>query len=83
MTAWLLMQYIIIAVAVLASLVVVVKKQFPHATRRMRIALAVPLLRESSPGWVQTIGRMVAPAGSSNADACGTCNGCDTGSGKS
>ena len=44
MDAGLLAQYVVIALAVLASVVVVMRKQFPNATRRLRIAVALPLL---------------------------------------
>lgn len=77
-------QYAVVALAVLASLGVVMKKQFPNATRRLRVAVALPLLREGRPGWLRGIGRVVAPAGmvqggaaSAGGDACGGCSGCD------
>ena len=46
MDAGLLAQYAIIAMAVLLSAWFVAKRQFPNAVRRMRIALAIPLVRE-------------------------------------
>ena len=73
----LLLQYLIIAVAVLVSAWVVLKKQFPGPVRKARIALALPLLREGRAAWQQKLGRWMAPAGSSANDAaCGGCNGC-------
>ena len=73
----LLLQYAIIALAVLASAWVVLKKQFPGPVRKARIALALPLLREGRAAWQQKLGRWIAPAGSSANDAaCGGCNGC-------
>ena len=42
--AGLIAQYAVIALAVLASIGVVMRKQFPNATGRLRIALALPLL---------------------------------------
>jgi hypothetical protein len=59
------------------------KKQFPAATRRLRIAAALPLLREGRPGWLRNVGRVVAPVGmaqgggASRSDACGGCSNCD------
>jgi len=83
MDAALVFQYALIGLAVLASLGVVMKKQFPAATRRLRVAVALPLLREGRPGWLRDVGRIVAPAGmaqggaASRSDACGGCNNCD------
>ena len=73
----LLLQYLIIAVAVLVSAWVVLKKQFPGPVRKARIALALPLLREGRAAWQQKLGRWIAPAGSAANDAaCGGCSGC-------
>ncbi|TWI03635.1 hypothetical protein IP90_01449 [Luteimonas cucumeris] len=75
------LQYVVIAIAVLASVVVVARKQFPQATRRLRIACALPLLREGRPPWLRSFGRWIAPPPSqAGADACGGCNSCDTSS---
>ena len=46
MDASLALQYAIIAIAVVVSAWVVLKKQFPGPVRKARIALALPLLRE-------------------------------------
>ena len=77
MSAGLLMQYVLIALAVLASLAVVMRKQFPGATRRLRIALALPMLRDGSPGALKKIGRWIAPVPAADGKDCGGCNGCD------
>ena len=76
MALWL--QYAIIAVAVLFSAWVVANKQFPGGVRKLRVALAIPLLREGKPGWQRMLGRWLAPAGSGLAGGkdCGGCNGC-------
>lgn len=75
MALWL--QYAIVAAAVLLSAWVVAKKQFPRALRRLRIAVALPLLRDGRPGWQRALGRRIAPearaAGSAN---CGGCDNC-------
>lgn len=79
MSAFLLLQYVVIALAVLVSVVVVAKKQFPNATRRLRIACALPLVREGKPGWLRALGRRIAPpARLTGAGACGGCDSCDT-----
>lgn len=77
MDAGLLAQYLVIALAVLASVAVVMRKQFPNATRRLRIAIALPLLREGKPGWMKTLGRSIAPVPKTGDRDCGGCDGCD------
>ena len=77
MDAGLLAQYAVIALAVLASIVVVMRKQFPNATRRLRIAIALPLLREGSPDWLKSLGRAIAPPPRKMGDGCDGCNSCD------
>lgn len=76
-TLSLALQYIVIAVAVLVSVWVVFRKQAPNAARRLRIALALPLVREGRPGWMRALGRWIAPP-SKVADGCGSCSGCDS-----
>ena len=73
--AGLLAQYAVIALAVLASVGVVMRKQFPHATRRLRIALALALLRDDRPGWMRALGRWIAPPAKGER-GCGGCDGC-------
>ena len=77
MDAGLFLQYVAIAVAVVASVMVVVIKQFPNATRRLRIAVALPLLREERMGWIRSLGRLVAPAPRAGGKDCGGCDSCD------
>ncbi len=74
MALWL--QYAIIAVAVLLSAWMVAKKQFPGPMRKLRIALALPLLRDGKPAWQRRLGRWVAPEAGAAGDACGGCNSC-------
>lgn len=73
MGLWL--QYVVIALAAGVSAGVVWKKQFPASWRRMRAALALPLLRRRSPR-AQRLGRWLAPPASGNAGACGGCDSC-------
>ena len=77
MDAGLLAQYLVIALAVLASVAVVMRKQFPNATRRLRIALALPLLREGKPEWMKSLGRAIAPTPKAGGPNCGGCDNCD------
>ncbi|WP_242107098.1 DUF6587 family protein [Luteimonas aquatica] len=76
MTVSLALQYLVIALAALVSLWVVMKKQFPSATRRLRVAVAMPLVREGRPGWLRTLGRRIAPPMSGGGS--GACGGCDS-----
>lgn len=71
------LQYLAIAVAVAASACFVMNKQFPAATRRLRIACALPLLREGRAGWVRAIGRHIAPPSAAIAAECGGCSSCE------
>lgn len=73
------LQYILIALAVTVSAWVVFRKQAPNAARRLRIALALRLLREGRPAWLRAFGKRIAPAPNASADGCGGCNSCETG----
>ena len=53
MDTGLLIQYLIIAVAVLVSAWVVLKKQFPGTVRTLRGALALALLKPGRAAWLQ------------------------------
>ena len=76
MDAALVAQYTVIAVAVLASAVFVARRQFPGAVRRLRVALAVPMVREGKPEWLRRLGRRIAPPVQSGDASCGGCNSC-------
>ena len=76
MGAGLIAQYVLIALAVLGSLGFIAQRQFPAGMRRLRIACAVPLVREGRAPWLQRIGRALAPP-SASVKTCGSCNGCD------
>lgn len=80
MTASLALQYAIVAAAVLASAWVVFRKQAPGAARRLRIALALPLVRDGRPAWLRALGKRIAPAPKA-AGGCNGCDGCDDGKG--
>jgi hypothetical protein len=78
-TEWsLLLEYMVVAIAVSVSVWVVIRKQFPRAERRFRIALAAPLVRDGRPHWLRAFGRLIAPAPRAAPDtACGGCARCD------
>lgn len=75
MDAGLLVQYLIVALAVLASAGYVVWTRMPRQVRRVRGRLALRLVDSSSPRW-QRLGRRIAPPPAAGS-ACGGCNGCD------
>ncbi len=76
MDAGLLLQYVVIALAVLVSVVFVARRQFPNAVRRLCVALAVPMVREGRPEWLRRLGRRIAPPVQSGDASCGGCNSC-------
>ena len=75
MHAGLLVQYVVIALAVLLSAGFVVQKQFPDGVRRLRIVCAVPLVREGRAAWLRRLGRWMAPQ-PRGGDGCGGCSSC-------
>lgn len=78
MSASLLAQYTVIALAVLLSTAYVVRRQFPAGVRRLRVACALPLVREGRSPWLQRLGRYIAPAPLAAENECGGCNNCGT-----
>ncbi|WP_369932772.1 DUF6587 family protein [Xanthomonas tesorieronis] len=76
MSTSLLLQYLVIALAVLLSAWVVLKKQFPGTARKLRGAVAVRLLKPGRASWLQAMGRRIAPPASAGAGACGGCDSC-------
>lgn len=76
MTASLLAQYAVIVLAVLLSTAYVVRRQFPAGVRRMRLACALPLVRDGRSPWLQQLGRYIAPAPLAAESECGGCNNC-------
>ena len=79
MAAALVMQYAIVSLAVAASVVFVVHRQWPAGVRRMRIACALPLVRATRPAWMQRAGRWIAPAAMAGGASCDVgCDGCSS-----
>jgi hypothetical protein len=73
----LVVQYLIIGFAVLASAAYVVRTRMPRQVRQARTWIALRLLRDGRPGWMRRAGRRIAPAPIASGSACGSCNGCD------
>lgn len=76
MTTGLLLQYVVVALIVLASAWVVLKKQFPGVVRKARGAIALGLVKPQRAAWLQALGRKVAPPASGGGGACGGCDSC-------
>lgn len=73
----LVLQYVIIALLVLASALYVLQHRAPQFTRKLRVAVAVRLLRVQRPLWLHTLARRIAPPTSK----VGGCDGCSGGCG--
>lgn len=71
------LQYAVIAAVVALSAWMVLRRQFPAAARRLRVALAVPLVRDGRPAWMRALGLWIAPPVAGGGRGCGGCNGCD------
>ena len=77
MSLSLLLQYLVIGLAVLASAMHVASSRFPAGMRRLRVSMALPLLREGRASWLRALGRWIAPLPSALAsNGCGDCNSC-------
>ena len=77
MSLSLLLQYLVIGLAVLASALHVASSRFPTGVRRLRVSMALPLLREGRASWLRALGRRIAPMPSAMAaTGCGGCNSC-------
>lgn len=78
MSAGLLLQYVIIGVIVLASVLLVVRKLAPKSSNRW---LAAASIRYNQPGraaWVRALGRRLQPKEATGdcSDGCSTCGAC-------
>lgn len=72
MSLWL--QWLLVGVAVAASALFVIRRQWPQLVRRLRVAVAVLLSRPGRPRWLQGVGRKLAPR--VQVSGCGGCDGC-------
>ena len=71
-------QYVVIAAAVLVSILVVIRKRAPGLERRVRGALALWLVRDGRSVRLQRLGRAIAPPAAGQGGACGGCDSCAT-----
>ena len=65
-------QDLAVALIVALAFAYVVHARAPAFSRRLRVALAVPMVREGRPAWLRALGRRLAPP-----RAAGGCAGCD------
>lgn len=72
-------QYALIALAVLVSAAVVVRKRLPGVERAVRGRLALLLVRPGRAAWLQRLGRAIAPPAAGSGGACGGCDSCGPG----
>lgn len=73
-----MLQELIVGVLVLGAAAFVLHDRAPALSRRLRVALAVPLVRDGRPGWVRRLGRWIAPPRLAS-NGCGGCTGCEPG----
>ncbi len=76
MTSALVLQYVLIGFAVVVSAAFFLQKQWPRAVRRLRVACALLLLRETANKPMQALGRWIAPKPGAVKAECGSCNSC-------
>jgi hypothetical protein len=73
-----MLQEAIVGALVLGAAAFVLHDRAPVLSRRLRVALAVPLVREGRPAWVKRAGRLIAPPLVAS-KGCGGCTGCEPG----
>lgn len=73
-----MLQELIVGVLVLGAAAFVLHDRAPALSRRLRVALAVPLVRDGRPGWIRRVGRWIAPPRLASS-GCGGCTGCEPG----
>ena len=78
MPLWL--EYGVVSLVVLLALWMFLRRQFPGTVRRLRLALAAPLIAEGRPPWMRALARRLAPAAAGAGTSCGGCDGCGSSS---
>lgn len=73
-----MLQELIVGTLVLGAAAFVLHDQAPRVSRRLRVAMAVPLVREGRPAWMRRAGRWIAPPRFAS-NGCGGCSGCELG----
>ena len=68
-------QYVAVGLAVAGSVLYLVHARAPVLSRRCRMAIAVPMVREGRPAWMKRLGRWIAPPRAAGV-GCDGCDGC-------
>ena len=78
MSTSLLLQYVIIGLVVLISVLIVVRKLAPKFSNRWLAAASIRFNRQGRPVWVRAIGRRLQPKEATGdcSDGCATCGAC-------
>jgi hypothetical protein len=73
-----LLQYVIIGVVVLASMLLVVRKLAPKFSNRWLAAASIRFNRPDRAAWVRAVGRRLQPKEATGdcSDGCATCGAC-------
>ncbi len=80
MNMGLLLQYIVIGLIVLGSVLVVFRKLAPQISNRWLAASSISLSRPDRAGWLRVLGRRLQPRQATGdcSDGCSTCGACGT-----
>jgi hypothetical protein len=78
MSTGLLMQYVVIGLLVLASVLVVFRKLAPQLTNRWLAAASIRFSRPGHASWLRSLGQRLQPkqATGNCSDGCSTCGAC-------
>ena len=78
MSTGLLLQYVIIGVIVLASVLIVVRKLAPKFSNRWLAAASIRYNQQGRAAWVRALGRSLQPKEATGdcSDGCSTCGAC-------
>jgi len=73
-----MLQEVVVALLVFAAAAFVLHDRAPALSRRLRVAMAVPLVRDGRPAWMRRAGQWIAPPRLPS-KGCGGCSGCEPG----
>ncbi len=78
MSTSLLLQYLVIALAVLASMLIVVRKLAPKLGNRWMAAMSIHYNQPERSAWSRALGRLLQPKQATGdcSDGCSTCGAC-------
>lgn len=76
----LLLQYVLIGVVLLISILVLIRKLAPKVSNRWLAAASISLTRSDRARWLQGLGRRLQPRQATGdcSDGCSTCGACGT-----